>query len=368
MGGNSFAAMKGVVRPQALALAWFAVFALFILIIACVAFFGRPSDGDPVALLAMPAHSARHAQYAPKPTAQPAAPSTATASANTAETPLPPPVPPASAGKPVLAGQSLVADPALIEQTPQGPLPRIAADGRMPMNAYAPATSSAKGPRIAVVVGDLGLSAKGTAAAIQNLPAGITLAFVPYESDVSRWVGEARRTGHEVLLEVPMEPYDFPDSDPGPHTLRAAVGEETNNERLVWSLTRFTGYAGVTNFLGGRFLADADALEPVMTFVARRGLLFFDSGPQGHSVAPDIARRINAPYVQGAVTVDTIQSGMEIDARLSQLEQLARTNGWAAGTASASPVSLDRIANWAKGLSGRGFVLVPASAIVAPSK
>jgi len=165
-----------------------------------------------------------------------------------------------------------------------------------------------------------------------------------------------------------MEPYDFPDSDPGPHTLRAAVGEETNNERLVWSLTRFTGYAGVTNFLGGRFLADADALEPVMTFVARRGLLFFDSGPQGHSVAPDIARRINAPYVQGAVTVDTIQSGMEIDARLSQLEQLARTNGWAAGTASASPVSLDRIANWAKGLSGRGFVLVPASAIVAPSK
>src|SRR5215472_17368560 len=258
MGGNSFAAMKGVVRPQALALAWFAVFALFMLTIASVAFFGRPSDGDPVAVLAMPAHPARHAQYAPKPAAQPAAPSTATATANPAETPLPPPVAPAAAGKPVLAGQSLVADPALIEQTPQGPLPRIAADGRMPLTTYAPPASTAKGPRIAIVVGDLGLSAKGTAAAIQNLPAGITLAFVPYENDVSRWVGEARRTGHEVLLEVPMEPYDFPDSDPGPHTLRAAVGEETNNERLVWSLTRFTGYAGITNFLGGRFLADAD--------------------------------------------------------------------------------------------------------------
>jgi uncharacterized protein len=171
-----------------------------------------------------------------------------------------------------------------------------------------------------------------------------------------------------VLLEVPMEPYDFPDSDPGPHTLRAAVGEETNTERLTWSLTRFTGYAGITNFLGGRFLADADSLEPVMTYVARRGLLFFDSSTQGKSVAPDVAKRINAPYVQSTVALDTIQTGMEIDARLSQLEQLARTNGSAAGTASASPVTIERIANWAKGLQGRGFVLVPASAIVAPQK
>jgi uncharacterized protein len=165
-----------------------------------------------------------------------------------------------------------------------------------------------------------------------------------------------------------MEPFDFPDSDPGPHTLRASVGEESNNERLVWSLTRFTGYAGITNFLGGRFLADADSLEPVMTFVARRGLLFFDSSPQGKTVAPDVAKRINAPYVQSALALDSIQTGMEVDARLSELEQLARTNGSASGTASASPIVIERIANWAKGLQGRGFVLVPASAIVAPSK
>ena len=58
--------------------------------------------------------------------------------------------------------------------------------------------------------------------------------------------------------------------------------------------------------------------------------------------APDVAKRINAPYVQSTVALDTIQTGMEIDARLSQLEQLARTNGSAAGTASASPVTIAR--------------------------
>ena len=123
-----------------------------------------------------------------------------------------------------------------------------------------------------------------------DMPPAITLAFLPYTDDVQRWVGEARKRGHEVLLEVPMEPYDFPDSDPGPHTLRAGNGEDSNIDRLTWSLTRFTGYAGVTNLLGGRFMADANALEPVMTFLARRGLVFFDAGPAQRSAGPDGTR------------------------------------------------------------------------------
>jgi uncharacterized protein len=371
MAANSFAASDHIRRmAQTLALGWFVAFAVFLTLLGGIAWFGRPSDGDPIARIELAARPAKHVQRAantvrprpPAPAAQaPAAPAAPA-------TPVPPQVVPQNVEKPVVVGKSLVADPALIEQTPQGPLPRIAIDGRMPMTAYAPPIPAAKGPRIAIVVGDLGISAKATAAAIEGLPSGVTLAFAPYEDDVGRWAGEARRTGHEVLLEVPMEPFDFPDSDPGPHTLRAAVGEESNNERLVWSLTRFTGYAGITNFLGGRFLSDADSLEPVMTFVARRGLLFFDSSPQGKSVAPDVAKRINAPYVQSALAIDTIQTGMEIDARLSELEQLARANGSASGTASVSPVAIERIANWAKGLEGRGFVLVPASAIVAPPK
>jgi polysaccharide deacetylase 2 family uncharacterized protein YibQ len=283
-------------------------------------------------------------------------------------TPLPAQTVPAKVLSPIYAGRVLVADPALIEQSEQGPLPRIANDGREPMTAYAPPAPGGKAPRIAIVISGLGISARSTSAAIKELPENVTLAFAPYADDVQRWVVEARRDGHEVLLEIPMEPYDFPDSDPGPHTLRAAVGEESNMQRLIWSLTRFTGYAGVTNLLGGRLLADGDSLEPVMTYLARRGVLFFDSGPQAHSVAPDIARRIAAPYVQSAVSLDTIQTGMEIDARLSELEKLARTNGRAAATGFLYPVTIERVANWAHGLSGRGFVLVPVSALVVATK
>ena len=360
---------------RVLAFAYFLVFALALCTLGAMTFFGHASDGDPVARLAMPVrHVSRAAPIKsaslPPPIQNAGTPGPILPGPNAQ---VPPNAPPPStvtpgASEPPTSGPNLTVDPALIEKTAEGPLPRIANDGRTPMNAYAPPATTDKGFRIAIVISGLGISAKGTALAIQQLPPAVTLAFAPYESDVAKWVAEARRQGHEVLLEVPMEPYDFPDSDPGPHTLRAAVGEETNTQRLQWAMTRFTGYAGITNLLGGRLLADGDSLEPIMTYVARRGLLFYDSGPQNRSVAPEVAKRINAPYVQSEITLDTIQTGMEIDARLSELEKLARTNGSAAASGFLLPVTIDRVANWAKGLEGRGFVLVPASAIVAQSK
>jgi polysaccharide deacetylase 2 family uncharacterized protein YibQ len=236
------------------------------------------------------------------------------------------------------------------------------------MAAYAPPTPTGARLRIVLVVSGLGISAKETSAALKKLPPEVTLAFAPYTDDAQRWVGEARKRGHEVLLEVPMEPDDFPDSDPGPHTLRASVSEESNAQRLTWSLTRFTGYVGITNLLGGRFLSDPDSVAPVMTFLARRGLMFFDSGSASRSVAPDVAKQTSTAYVQSNLEVDRIETAMEIDARLSDLEARARQNGFAAGTAFVYPLTIDRIANWANGLAGRGFVLVPASAIVSRPK
>ncbi|MFO1246919.1 MAG: divergent polysaccharide deacetylase family protein [Alphaproteobacteria bacterium] len=267
------------------------------------------------------------------------------------------------------AGKALLADPALIENTPQGPLPRIADDGRKPMAAYAaPAPASTKF-KIAIVVSGLGLSSTASRTAMDNLPASVTLAFAPYAGDVGQWVAEAREHGHEILLEIPMEPFDFPDSDPGPHTLRAGQEEDANIHRLTWALTRFTGYAGVTNLLGQRFLSDSSALSPVLTYLNRRGLYFFDNGAASQSVVPTVASQVGIPAVQSGAALDSIQTALEIDRRLSELETQARANGSAVGSAFLYPVSIARIAAWAKGLESRGFVLVPVSAIVAqPTK
>jgi polysaccharide deacetylase 2 family uncharacterized protein YibQ len=280
-----------------------------------------------------------------------------------------PPAATGNASKAVYAGKALIADPALIEQTKEGPLPRIADDGRKPMDAYAPPVAAVGSRhRIAVVMMGLGLSEKATAAAIKALPPAVTLAFAPQVSDVQAQVNAARQAGHEVLLQVPMEAYDTANNDTGPHTLRAGLGEDANTTRLIWALTRFTGYTGITNLMGARFLATRENVSPVMTFLSRRGLMFYDDGSAASSRAAEAAGVAGTAFVQGAFTIDTIANPADIDRALSNLEMRARSDGRAAATATLLPATVERLANWAKGLSSRGFVLVPASAIVAEAK
>ncbi len=353
---NRNGANRGV---KALALAGMSVFALLATTGIGVAFWGDPMAGEPSVRLALLRNQAASKPSAEKPRLMGVIP----------EAEPPPAATSGSITKAVYAGHALIADPDLIENTGNGPLPRIADDGRMPMHAYAADDKSAGRPRIALVISGLGISDKATAAALAGLPAGVTLGFAPYADNVQRWVSEARMLGHEVLLELPMEPFDYPDSDPGPHTLRAGMDESANTQRLAWALTRFTGYTGVTNLgTGGRFLSDGELLAPVMTFVARRGLLFFDNGAAPQSTVPVVAKQVGANFAQSDSSIDSIQAAMEIDRRLSALEDEARANGSAVGSGYIYPVTIDRVTRWADGLNGRGFVLVPVSAIVEQSK
>ena len=261
-------------------------------------------------------------------------------------------------------GGQLAADPALVEDSPFGPLPIVAADGRSPMTAYARSFDAKdKRPRIAVVVDGLNVSVSNTKLALARLPGPITLAFVPFMSDAQASVDAAREAGHEVLLEVPMEPFDFPESDPGAHALMVAASGDENIRRLNWSLARFTGYVGITNLLGARFMGEQSTIEPVLKETARRGLIFFDNGTSRSSLALTAARHAGGSIATGMLVLDEVQTKENVDKKLAELEAEARRSGSAVGVASAFPVSIARIATWAEGAETRGFALVPISAV-----
>ena len=133
-------------------------------------------------------------------------------------------------------------------------------------------------PVVAIVVGGLGVGAAKTVDAIMKLPAAVTLAFTPYGSDPAKLAERARAQHHEILLQIPMEPYDYPDNDPGPQTLLTTLAPEQNIDRLHWHLSRFQGYAGIANFMGARFVVTDAAMQPIVREAAKRGLGYFDDG------------------------------------------------------------------------------------------
>jgi uncharacterized protein len=268
--------------------------------------------------------------------------------------------------KALSAGTTAAADPRLIEQSRYGPLPCIGIDGARPSKVYARPAFTSGGephpPRMALVVGGMGLVAGATESAISTLPGEIRLGFSPYGSDLARQTALAREEGHEVVLQIPMEPFDFPRDNPGAHALLASAGKAANIDNLTWLMSRFTGYAGVMNFLGGRFTADEKALNPVLREIAARGLFYLDDGSSSQTIAVTLAANQGLAAARADLVLDSTAQPEAIEAALARLEAIARDKGMAIGVASALPASIAAIGRFARALESRGVSLIPLSA------
>jgi polysaccharide deacetylase 2 family uncharacterized protein YibQ len=283
---------------------------------------------------------------------------------------VPDAVPQASTGIAALSEFGVL--PELIEETTVGTLPRTGNDGQTPFATYARASiipdSSSNTPLIAVIVTGMGLSEGGTIDAIEKLPDNITLAFAPYGRSLLRTTSAARNGGHEILLEIPLEPFDYPENDPGPQTLLTGQPPRANLDRLFWLMARMGGYIGTINHMGARFTASAVDFNPIMEELALRGLGYVDDGSSNRSLAGNLANTNHVPFSRADIAIDASPSRASILSALEELEAKAVEKGQAIGIASALPVSIQTISDWAAKLEERGFMLVPVSTLMTTSK
>lgn len=268
---------------------------------------------------------------------------------------------------PSAKGQNLrvahLPDRALVEETDIGPLPIRAADGRRPFDVYARPWSGARGARVAVVIGGLAVSQTGTQAAIESLPPEVTLAFASGGNSIDRWMQTARQAGHEILIQVPMEPFDYPNVDPGRNTLTVDAGAAQNSERLHVALSRTTNYVGILNYLGGRFVTEHGAMQPLMNELAERGLMYLDDGSSARSLAEELAQGARAPFAAADLQIDQVRERGEILKKLDEAERTARAKGYAIAIGSAFDATVSAIAEWVNEARKRGIEIVPVSAL-----
>ena len=263
-------------------------------------------------------------------------------------------------------------DPKLVEATRHGAIPKIGPDGVRPSARYArprdlPANKK-DSPLISIVIGGLGIGATGTADAFAKLPSTVTFALAPYGTDLEKLAERARADQHELLLQVPMEPFDYPDNDPGPQTLLTSLTSDQNIDRLHWLMSRFQGYVGLMSYMGARFTASEQGLAPVLRDAAQRGLIYVDDGSSSRSIAGQLAGAHNLPFARTDIVLDTVPTPVEIDRALARLEMKARDSGVAVGFATAQPATIARIADWAKKVEARGIFLVPITMVAIKAK
>ncbi len=261
---------------------------------------------------------------------------------------------------------------AVAEKGPYGTLPRIAKNGKKPWVVYARPVGqrimASDTPRIAIVLGGMGLNKKLTGQAIKELPGEITLAFAPYGKGLQRQINNARRAGHEVMLQLPMEPFGYPAVDPGPRTLLVSDPADTTLNNLKWHMSRFSGYIGIINYMGARFTSQGDGIGHVLGDIKRRGLVYLDDGTSKRSIVPSLGQVVNAPVQAGDMIIDGEVSYNAISAALAKLEQRAASEGFVIGIGSGLAPTIDALTSWARDLEARSIILVPVSAAYRPRR
>jgi polysaccharide deacetylase 2 family uncharacterized protein YibQ len=227
-------------------------------------------------------------------------------------------------------------------------------------NAVAPAIYDR--PAIAIVIDDLGVNRAGTAA-LNHLPAPLTLAFLPYASNLGEQTGAARAAGHELLLHVPMEPSGA--QWPGPEALTSQLGATELIARLGGHLRSFPGFVGINNHMGSRLTADPERMALLMAELRQHDLLFLDSRTSPGSVAGREAHRRRVPYAERDVFLDNELELSAVTRQLALVETIARRRGYAVAIGHPHQVTIEALRRWLPSLDARGFALAPISAVVA---
>lgn len=253
----------------------------------------------------------------------------------------------------------------LSEKTEFGKLPIISEKGEKPWKYYSkPIVVSGKKPVIAIIVTGLGKN-KNISDLALRLPEEINLSFSPYASDLNSWMLSARTGGHEVMVDLPMEPSNYPASDPGPLGLMVSKDQTENEIKIKKLMAHDAGFVGFLSPQNEVLLENSELLKSLLQVVSGRGLLIAIGKTPSKGETKEIIEKGNAASVITDTLIDEELTESSIQARLSLLEQNAKHRGYAVGVAQSYPLTIKQLEKWVDKAKERGFVLVPVSFIVA---
>jgi polysaccharide deacetylase 2 family uncharacterized protein YibQ len=213
---------------------------------------------------------------------------------------------------------------------------------------------------VAIVVDAMG-GRRDVFESLRDLRRAVALAVLPalpYTQSIAR---DATGSGIEVLLDLPMEPYQYPRVDPGPGALLMATPPEEMRRLVARHLDTLPGAVGVTNYMGSKLTEDRERMRALVALLAARRLFLVDAYTSNLSVAYDAAQEMGLPAARRQIVIDPAGGEEEERAAWSQVEAWAERRGevivMAPGRAFTARMLREFIPRW----EARGLRLVPVS-------
>lgn len=221
-------------------------------------------------------------------------------------------------------------------------------------------------PMVAIILTGLGLNKEWTTRVLTTFKDKVTFAFSPYSSNIEDQLQEATNLGHHALIALPMEPYNYPNPDPGPHTLLTGVKPEENIVKIKAILKKIPKGMGFIGDYGSRFTLSQPDLEPVLKEIKEHGSIFIDSYDTLHSQAQQTCKLLDMTCHQVGLKISPNETAIQRDEFFKKVIQSATENGSIIVTVPAIPAFTDHLLEWIDTLEKKGIKFVTIARLKTP--
>jgi len=218
--------------------------------------------------------------------------------------------------------------------------------------------------KIAIIVDDFGYQKEELVRGFSELPKEVAFSVLPFQKRTRQIAEELYESGHEVLLHLPMEPYNLGKADPGKGAIYVHMSDEEIRRRVREALKQVPGAVGVNNHMGSRATESRRVMRAVLKVLKRKGLFFVDSRTSSHSVGYKVALELGVRAAERAKFLDVVDDRKAITRALWELADTAAEKGVAVGIGHARPHTLEVLKRELPKLERKGFSLVSVSEVV----
>jgi polysaccharide deacetylase 2 family uncharacterized protein YibQ len=181
---------------------------------------------------------------------------------------------------------------------------------------------------------------------------------LPLSATIAR---DAARAGMEVLLALPMEPYRYPEVDPGPGALLMSMAPGEIQQVVGGHLEVVAPAVGVVNRMGSRLTEDRRRMRAVLEVLAARRLFLVDAYTSSQSVAFDEARDAGVRAARRQILVDHARGEAGDRARWDEVASWAERRGEVIVVAHGHALTVRLLKEYVPRWEARGLRLVPVS-------
>ncbi len=217
--------------------------------------------------------------------------------------------------------------------------------------------------KVAIIIDDIG-SSLTLLQSLLTVEQPLTLSIIPdlpYSAEAARL---GHRKGWDIMLHLPMEPDDYPYTNPGQRAILSSMSQSEVEQIIEENVYSIPYLKGINNHMGSRITRDKEAISRVLECVRKHRLFFIDSRTSEDSIAYEVARDMNIPAAARTIFIDEVADLNHSKEQLLKSGELAQLNGYAICIGHIYPSTIEALKTTLPILQEKGVKLVFASEVV----